>query len=160
MVSGMESDSTWTPEDALQSIERAAAAPWIDYPPTPWWYYPTIGAWCAALILALFGLGGLAGSAAAVALVGLEFWFIGWLKRQRGTWPRITQSPAEFKPAIRAFFAVTVVLVLVVAGVLVTAGPFAAAPLAFVGVTIGLYIYEKAYERAVASTRVRLEQAR
>lgn len=39
-LSTMESDEA---RELLKVAERAEAAPYLDYPPTPWWYYPVVG---------------------------------------------------------------------------------------------------------------------
>ena len=50
----MESDVS--PQEALAAAERATASVWTDYPPTPAWYYPAVGAWAAALAYAITGV--------------------------------------------------------------------------------------------------------
>lgn len=47
MVPDMESIAQ---EEQLRAAERGAAAPYVSYPPTPWRYAPSVGAWAAAMI--------------------------------------------------------------------------------------------------------------
>ena len=155
MVSIMESD--FTPRQALAEAERGAVAAWIDYPPTPWWYFPGMGAWVTAWVLVLTELRGLWLVTAELATVVIGSGFLGWYRRVRGAWPKITNSPKEFQHAIRGYLAGVVVLVLTVILLAVVAGAIVAAPVAFVGVTGGLLWYEKAYERAATRTRQRVE---
>ena len=86
-------ESPTDPVGALREHERAAALPYIEYPPTPAWYPPAVGAW-AALFLACFlylwrepdrVLGvdpRLAFSACMVGLIALEVGFFTWLPPQ------------------------------------------------------------------------------
>ncbi|TVT49471.1 hypothetical protein FNH05_16925 [Amycolatopsis rhizosphaerae] len=152
----MESD--FTPQQALAEAERGAVATWIDYPPTPWWYFPATGAWAGALVLAVTGLHGAWSALALLALVAVELVFLGWYRRLRGAWPKVANPPAEFKPAIRAYLIGAVALTVTVALLAVFAGAIPAAAVAFVGVTGGLLWYEKAYEHAAARTRRRVER--
>ena len=46
-------ETTPDPYQQLAEAERAAAAPYVDYPPTPAWYAPAVGAWSAAVVAAL-----------------------------------------------------------------------------------------------------------
>jgi hypothetical protein len=152
----MESDMT--PRTALAATERATGALWTRYPPTPWWYPPAGGAWCAALVLAL---GGLRDSpplllAALAGLLAVSLWFRSWYTRYRGTLPRVDSAPAEFRRAIAALGAGTVVLVVATVLVDLTVGYPAAGLLAFAGTTVGLAVYERAYASAAAATRERL----
>ena len=153
----MESDAT--PQQALAEVERATAALWAHYPPTPWWYCPGSGAWHAGFVLAV---GGLQGSPAllAMAMAGLFavlLRFTTWYTRYRGTIPRVGSSmPAEFRPAVVAFGGCYLALLAVVALVFVTVGYLAAAVVAFAGVTVGFAVYERAYAAAAAATRERL----
>lgn len=156
MVSNMETDAT--PQDALRQAERATASVWTDYPPTPWWYYPAGGAWAAGLVYAITGVdNSLVQIAMVVGLCALSGLFIGWYKNYRGTLPRITSAPREFKRAITVYF---VVYALLIAGVIVVGfvldQPLVAAVGMFVAATAGLYVYERAYESAAQRTRERL----
>ena len=153
----MESDAS--PQQALDEVERATAALWSHYPPTPWWYCPGSGAWHAALVLVLGGLheSPLLLAAAMVGLFAVAAWFTTWYTRYRGTIPRVGSSiPAEFRPAVVAFGAFYVSVLAVVVLVFVGLGYLAAAIVAFVGVTVLFAVYERAYAAAAAATRERL----
>jgi hypothetical protein len=155
----MESDVT--PEQALAAAERATAAVWIDYPPTPAWYYPAMGAWWGALVLSLGALydDPLLLVAPAAVLIGSLAWFVSWYTRYRGTLPKGVSAPKEFRPAIAALAAGEVVMIALAAALCLTAGPLVAALVTFVGATAGLWVYERAYEAAAAATRERLGEA-
>jgi hypothetical protein len=156
MVSSMETDAT--PQEALAAAERATASVWTDYPPTPAWYYPAVGAWGAVLVYALSGVDSSAVQLPVIlALVALSGGFMGWYQRYRGAMPKLTSAPPEFRRAILAFFAVYAVLVaaVVVVGFALDL-PLAAAAGTFVVATAGLYVYENAYESAARRTKDRL----
>lgn len=153
----MESDEA---KDLLRVAERAEAAPYIDYPPTPWWYFPTIGAWAAAMIAtftwwrenaALF-----VGSIAV--LIVLEIVFLRWMTRRHGALPMPGKGspPAEIQPVWRGYFISLPVVAAVVALSWWLGGVLVAASAAFIVVTAGLVFYEQRYDRAAAATRARL----
>jgi hypothetical protein len=156
MVSTMESDPT--PQQAIVEVERATATLWTAYPPTPGWYCPAVGAWCAALVLVVGGLRGspVALVASLAGLAALSAWYRVWYTRYRGTLPRLGSAPDEFRPAVAAFIAGTSVVVVATALTYLLVGYVAAALLAFVVVTAGLAVYERAYATAAAATRARL----
>ena len=96
----MESDA----REQLQIIERAAAAPYVNYPATPWWYSPLVGLWAAAMIgtftwwresTALF-------AASLAILIALEGAFIAWIQRRHGALPMPGRGtpPAEIGRAM------------------------------------------------------------
>lgn len=151
-------ESSHAASAARRTVERAAAAPYIDYPPTPSWYYPAVGAWSAALVLAFAGLADhpLVAVPAMVVLVALEGAFLGWYRRYRGTWPRLRHAPPEIARAMRAYAVGAVLLVAAVVLVAVLVHPVAGAGLAFAGVTAGLWVYERAYAAASEAVRERL----
>ncbi|MFF5446341.1 hypothetical protein [Streptomyces sp. NPDC012888] len=150
----MESD--FSARRALAVAERGAAAPWIDYPPTPRWYCPGAGAWAAALVLALVELRGWWLLLALGALAAVEWAFLLWYRRLRAAWPRTDRAPAEFRPAIRTLLLGGAALTAAVVLLAVSVGSAVAVPLTFAGVTAGLAWYEKAYARAAARTRERV----
>jgi hypothetical protein len=163
MVSIMETDAT--PQEALAAAERATASVWTDYPPTPAWYFPAVGAWGAVLVYAISGVDSSAVQVPVIlGLVALSGGFMGWYQRYRGAMPKLTSAPPEFRRAILAFFAVYAVLIAVYAVLIAAVGvvgfaldlPLAAAAGTFVVATAGLYVYEKAYESAARRTKDRL----
>lgn len=143
--------------ERIRVAERAAAAPYVDYPPTPWWYSPGFGAWAAALLV-LLGLPGDRHGWRAAGIAGLvlvEVVFIAWYRRYRGTWPS-GKAPDEIRRVMVGFVIGTVV-VLGAGVLLVWLTPVAVAAVAgFVMVTAGIAWYERAYARAAARTRERL----
>ena len=46
-------ESNESARDLLREADRAEAAPWVDFPPTPAWYPASVGIWGAALTLIL-----------------------------------------------------------------------------------------------------------
>lgn len=141
---------------ALRQADRAAAAPYIDYPPTPRWYPPATGLWagCFCLSLAIPGDSPLRGVALLV-LVVVEMVFLAWYRRYRGTWPR-GRAPEEIRRVMLGFVAGVVPVVGVVGLVVWLAGPWVAALVAVVIVTPAVAWYERAYAAAAARARLRL----
>lgn len=156
MVSGMESDA----RQQMAMVERAEAAPYIDYPPTPWWYFPSVGLWVAALIgvFAWWRENTVLFIGTIVVLVALEGAFIAWMSRRHGALPMPGHGtpPAEIAIVWRGYFAGVAVVVAVMGLVWWLAGPLVAAPVAFVLVTSGLVLYERRYAVAAAKVRERL----
>jgi hypothetical protein len=153
----MESDRL-DPREARRIAERAEAAPFVDYPATPWWYAPAAGLWAGALTL----LVGFAQDRHALAVVGLlalvalESAFLAWYSRYHGALPSLRHAPAEFRPAFVRYGVGVVLVLALVAGTWLLAGPGAAAVVAGIAVTAGLVLYERTFARAAARTRDRL----
>lgn len=149
-----------TARDEWATAERAAAAPYLNYPPTPWWYAPVVGLWAAALVAAsMWWRTNVALFVPAVAvLVVLEGIFIGWMQRRHGALPLPGRGrpPREIAAAWRRYFVGFAVVVVVVVLLRVLAGAPAAAAAAFVLVTAGLVVYERSYATAAARARDRL----
>ncbi|WP_156365092.1 hypothetical protein [Sciscionella sediminilitoris] len=123
-------------EEALWQAERPAAAPYVDYPPTPAWYPPAIGLRAAAFCLAMGIPSGGARKAVAVALLGMaESGFAVWYRRYRGVLPR-GRAPEEVRKVLTAFIFGAVVVIGVV--------------------TPAIMGHERAYTAAASSTRARL----
>jgi hypothetical protein len=155
MVSIMETDSD--ANALLIEAERAGAAPYIDYPPTPRWYPPAVAAWAAALVLTI----GVSGHKAVfipalVALLAIEVAFLWWYRRYRGTMPSMRQVPTEIARAMGQYFAATAAVVVAIGIAYTVFGPPAAAVVAFLTVTPTLHWYEGRYAAAAAATRARL----
>jgi hypothetical protein len=157
MVSAVES---YDPREQLDIVRRAEAAPYIDYPATPWWYSPVVGAWVAAMIgvfswwrsnlpLAI-GL--------LVALVALEGAFIAWMRQRHGALPMPGRGtpPREIASVWRGYGFTVPAVALAVALTWWLAGAPVAAGVAFVLVTAGLAFYERRYAVAAAKVRSRL----
>jgi hypothetical protein len=156
MVSTME--TTPDPRQQLREAERAAAAPYVDYPRTPGWYAPVVGAWSAALVavLATRSSHPVLSVVVLVALVAAEGGFLAWYRNKRGTMPSMRQVPPEIRREMSRYLVGLVVVVAAVVAAAVLLSGLLAALLAFVLVTGGLTVYERRYERAAAATRARL----
>jgi len=148
------------PHEQLRVIAQGEAAPYISYPPTPWWYSPAVGAWAAAFVgaFAWWRANSPLFIGALVVLIALEGLFIGWLRRRHGAlpWPGYGRPPAEIAAVWRGF---AVGLAVVVAAVAVSwwlGGVPAGAAVTFVTVTTGLTLYERRYAQAAARVRDRL----
>ncbi|MGD9959979.1 hypothetical protein [Nocardioides sp.] len=152
----MESNSDQMAQ--LREADRAAAAPYLDYPPSPVWYPVATGAWFALMLLAVSALDDHRGwaIAAIVTLVAIEFAFIAWVRRSWGTWPRMAGAPAEITGAYRWYVVRLVALVLVVGVAGWLGGHWVAAGVAFVGTTALIWTYDRIYARAASLTRERL----
>jgi len=154
MLSGMESNADVA--EALRTADRAAAAPYIDYPPTPRWYPPVTGLWAGAFCLVM----GIPDDSelrlvAILALVGAEVAFLLWYRRYRGTWPR-GRAPEEIRKVMMIFFVGVATVVAVLALTLWLAPAWVAAIVAVIVVTPAVAWYERAYAAAAARARVRL----
>ncbi|MBM7366912.1 hypothetical protein [Gordonia hydrophobica] len=153
----MESDQPDDLRALLRIAERAAAAPFIDYPPTPAWYAPAVGAWAATLAgVVAYRPEPLIAIVIFVFLLGLLGGFVGWYGRLRGTQPTITDAPPEFRRIFRHYLMGVIVLGVIVIPLILFAPPLAAIATTFVLVTGGIALYERAYARAAAATRLRL----
>ncbi len=152
MVSIMESNEI---RAALQGAERAEAAPWVDYPPTPRWYPLATGIWAAALTISFQIEQSMVRALVVIALVGVELAFIGWYRRYRGTMPS-GKAPQEFRPAINRFAFGNVLTASVVVAISLAGLPWLAAVIALLVVTATFTWYERAYAGAAQRARERL----
>jgi hypothetical protein len=156
MLSNMESSTE--AQSALAVAERASAAPYIDYPPTPAWYAPSVGAWVGLMILAGYG----ASNRPAIfvplvlVLVAAEGAFLGWYRRYRQTMPSMRGAPPEINAAFLRYGVGLVVVIAIGAALYLWVSPYAAAAAAFGMVTAGLALYERHYANAAAAARNRL----
>ncbi len=158
----MESDEI---RETLREAERAAAAPWVDYPRDPAWHALALSV--AGPMFVLIGaqlFGALAGRATVIALPSVVLSLLVVLvvtdqRRRRGTWPT-GAMPTELRALLPGYIAGAIVLAVVFAG----AGALAPAPVPLVlalvlayGVTFaGVRWYLRAYDRAAARVRERL----
>jgi hypothetical protein len=151
---------SFSAREQLAAAERGAAAPYITYPRTPWWYAPLVGAWTAAMIgtFLWWRVNAVLFTVALVVLVAAENLFVIWLRRRHGAFPLLGKGtpPAEIAALRRRFGAGLAVVAVVVAAVWWLAGIPAAAGVAFVLVTAGLAYYERRYAAAAARIRARL----
>lgn len=145
-----------SPQELLAEAERAAAAPYIDYPPTPRWYAPAVGLWAAAGLL-LWATDHL-----VVSIVGFVLWavvlgaFLGWYRRYRGTTPTLRGAPTEITQAYRRYFVGVAVVFGIVVAVFRFVGPWPTAVAVLILVSAGLAWYERDYARAACAARARV----
>ena len=157
----MESDDEIRAQ--LRTLERAEAAPYTDFRPTPRWFLPAAALWGGALaafvrlsrsdsrpaeIVAVVGIIGLA------ALIGV---YVGWYQRYHGATPSLfRRKPPEIR-RVMAFYVVGAVVVLAVNALTVAVAPWwVCAGVGFVTAGAGLWWYERAYAAAAAATKERL----
>lgn len=147
-------------KDSLRDLDLAAARPFIEYPSTPWWYPALMGGYFAAIAAALLlGAGGhnLAEVSIFVGAVLILAIFFRWYRSRWGTWPQMSEAPAEIRRAYRiAVVGVTVALLLtVVVGLL--SPPAVTVAVTFIVFTTAVWVYErKVYPSACAAVRARL----
>jgi hypothetical protein len=152
-------ESIEDPRTALRIVERAGAAPYIDYPPTPRWYPFAVGVWAALMVLACDG----ASSRPAVfipvivLLVAAEGAFFAWYRRYMQTWPSMRSAPREINAAYRRYAVGAVSVLAVCVAVFVLIGPVVCAVVTFALVAAGLALYERTYAAAATATRNRLQ---
>lgn len=150
----MESNREVT--EAIRQADRAAAAPYVDYPATPGWYPPATGVWAAAFCAAMaIPSDNPLRALALVALVAVELAFIAWYRHYRGSWPR-GRAPEEVRRVMTGFVVGAVLVIGLVGLTMWLTTPWIAAAVAFVVVTPAVYWYERAYASAAARTRARL----
>ena len=87
------------PRQDLADAERAAAAPYVDYPKTPAWYPPAVGVWAAALVAVLGVDGHTLRSAGLAVLIVVEVLFLASYHRKRGVMPNLGGAPREIAAA-------------------------------------------------------------
>src|SRR4051794_9445769 len=144
----MESDEI---RDALRGADLAEAAPWTDYPPTPWWYVPVASLWAGSLVLAL----AFSNRPLFLLLVAAELLFLAWYRRYRGLWPT-GAAPRELRGPIWRFVAASVAAIAAAWAVHLLAGLWwSAATMALLTAGV-LGWYERAYADAARRTRERL----
>ncbi len=146
--------------DLLRDLDQAAARPFIDYPPTPWWYPILMGgcfsATAAVLLLIYHGnvVAGIVLGVAALVAVGI---FGGWYRSRWGTWPQMREAPAEIRRAYRRCFAGLFVALVLTVVVGLVSPPVVTVVVAFLVFTALFWGYErKVYPAACADVRARL----
>lgn len=140
---------------ALREDERAAAAPWIDYPAPPAWYPVAGGLWFGAWAWILTADQWWS-SLLLLPLLLLVGGYVGWYRRRRGTTPRWWGAPREIDRVLWLFIGTAAVLV--AGGVLLDqlVGRWPMIAWVTLGVGAGLALYEWRYARAARRTRERL----
>ncbi|WP_028659852.1 hypothetical protein [Nocardioides insulae] len=155
----MESDDELN--EQLRMADRAAVAPYVEYPKDPWWAAPGFGVYCAVWAV-LVGLPDGAGRAWEIATVVLMIVMVaflgayfGYQRRRWGAFPR-GKPPREIAVA---YFAWLVYFLTFMGVVWVAAeqwGLVFAVPFAFLGGTAGFWVYGLVYERAAGRLRRRV----
>ncbi len=144
----------------ILAAERGAAAPYVSYPPTPWWYSPAVGAWAAAFVASFtwWRVNGAMFAASLAILIALEAGFVQWMRRRHGALPMPGRGspPSEIAAVWRGYGVGVVIIAIIVALAWWLGGIAIAAPAAFVSVTVGLIWYERSYARAARQVRERL----
>ncbi len=146
--------------DSLRDLDRAAARPFIDYPRTPWWYPILIGGYFAAILAAVFMLSngnvvvGIVIEFVAILALGA---FIGWYRRRWGTWPKMSEAPAEIRGAYRRYLAGVAVSLVLIVVVGLLSPHVVTVVVTFLVFTTLIWGYErKVYPAACADVRARL----
>lgn len=142
--------------ESLRAAERAEAAPWIDYPPTPAWYPVSVATWAAALTMSFTIDSTPVRLVVVFTLIALEFGFLGWYRRYRGTMPA-GKVPPELSKPFYGFLAANLAIMAGAFAIGSLVAVWAAAIFVFVTVLPSLTAYERVYERAAARTRARLD---
>lgn len=147
-------------KDSLRELNLAAARPFIEYPPTPWWYPVLMGGYFAAIAIALFlgadghGLVAFGVFAAAIITLGL---FFRWYRARWGTWPQMSEAPPEIRRAYRIAFAGAAVALLLSVVVGLLSPPVVTVALTFLVFATSVWAYERrVYPAACAAVRERL----
>jgi hypothetical protein len=154
------SESSETGRDLLRDLERAEAAPYVDYPPTPWWYFPAAGAWFGGMtaVQGLLDEHLLVAFLLLATLLGALGAFFGWYAHYRGAMPSFffSRSPREMRATFAVYFVGVTAVFGAVWWVFDAAGWLPASALMFVLATLGLWLHEKSYAAAAARVRERL----
>lgn len=156
---------------ALRDLERAEAAPYVDYPATPTWYPLAAGVWFSVFVYAFaIGVGhwltseptsaaqAIGFSATMMILVAIEVAFFNWYFTSYGAVPSLRgNAPPEIRDAFRRYFVGLGIVVPVIIVAAVLAGPLGGAMVALVLVTGGAWLYERRYEVAAEAVKARLQ---
>ena len=163
MVSDMESDqfsddTSLSTQQQIDLAERASAAPFVDYPPTPGWYAPVIGLWAAGMTAVASNMSDNKAIMFPLlfTLIVLEFAFLSWYRRFMGTMPNLKNAPAEIKSEMHRYLAGVLVSAAAIVLAVIVIGWWAGSIVAFATVTIGLTVYERRYAAAATRAKQRL----
>lgn len=149
-----------TTESALRAAERAAAAPFIEYPATPWWYPLLVAGFMTAMpggpVLIRHGHTFLGFGVQALA-VGALFAFLTVYRKKWGAWPRMAAAPPEIKEAYRWYALTFAAGIFCCIGAWVAGGWQLGLPVIFVATFVLVWVYERTvYPRAARRVRERL----
>ncbi|MGA8211286.1 MAG: hypothetical protein WB441_12955 [Nocardioidaceae bacterium] len=152
----MESTPDYRSE--LLDAERAAAAPYTEYPALGGWYPWATGLLAAALTAnaTLLDAHPRLHTVALVVIVAAEVGFVWWYRTKRGTSPSMRGMPREIAREMRLFTVGCVVVIGGVAAVVALFGDWAGIVVAFVLAAAAVRRYERRYAAAAAATRARL----
>lgn len=145
----------------LRDIDRAAAAPFLEYPSLPVWWPVVAGAWFTAVFSAGF-TGWISNTgvraAVTVSLVAALAFFLRWYMDRRGVMPSSDPrvAPTEIGRAMWWYYAGAIACALVIAACFLWAPPVVAAVATFILATVGIAVYDRAYHRAADQVRSRL----
>lgn len=162
MVSIMESTHPIPPTgDELHDVERAAAAPFVEYPDLPWWWAVVAGAWFTAILTptVLDWPGNVfARLALLTVLIAILGATVRWYVAQRGVMPSNDPrvAPTEIGRVMWAYYVGVAVVLVVLLALWIWAPPAVTLAAVFVLSSGGLTFYERRYRTAAARTRARL----
>lgn len=147
-------------QNILHEAERAAAAPFLNEPRSPWWYPLLTGAFFTGLaagpLLIAHGYAPLGFVLQAAAVCAYSAFMLGH-RRRAGTSPRLRRAPREVRGAYWWLGGATVVCAAVTIACWVSMGWQAGLPSLFLSSAAATWWYERrAYPRAVAATQERL----
>lgn len=148
----MESDDI---RATLREADRAAAAPWIDYPPTPRWWAPLFGIWTLLFGLNIGYVDHLAQAVGSLVLALSMGALVGWQRSIRGTYPT-GRAPREFRASMTVLFVGALVLGAIGWLVATLSAPWVGAVVAAIGAVVLVAWYERTYARVAAELRARL----
>lgn len=146
------------PRELARTLERAEAAPYLDYPELPGWYPVAFAAWFAAMAAVVGYVGNLWVIAAVFGLIVVEVLFVRWFVRAHGAmpWPGKGNPPAEIARLYRAYYVAAAGVVVAVGLTWWLVGHWPAVAATFVLASLGFWLYDVRYEVAAARVRERL----
>jgi len=157
----MESIQRIPPIDEQLEVERAAAAPYVDYPDLPRWWPVVAGCWFTAVLTPAVAdrpEHRALQIALLVVLIGLLGAAVRWYTTQRGVVPSNDprHAPPEIARLMWAYYGLAATIALVVLACRRWAPPAVTLATTFVLSTVGLTLYDSRYRAAAARARARL----
>lgn len=162
MVSDMESTHPIPPTgDELRDVERAAAAPFVDYPELPRWWVIVAGLWFTAVLapsVTEWPDNTALRISILVVLVAALGAAVTWYTSQRGVVPSTDprHAPPEVGRVMWAYYALAAAAFGVMLALWAWAPPLVTLAWVFGVSTGGLAIYDRRYERAANRAKARL----
>jgi len=159
----MENDNA---ETQLRELERAEAAPYLEYRVSKWWA-PGFALWFGFLVAALdyvWATRGEGGPARSIVVVGIMIILavtlgmgIRWYQHYNGTWPAFFgNKPPEITRAYARYSIGVAILVPVIIAVAYFAPWWASGLVTFGLVFVQLHRYSRFYDAAAAAAKARL----